>query len=111
MLRFLPGRQARHTEPAVDRLDGWKEIAAYLRRDVRTVQRWEKEEDLPIQRHLHSRLGTVYAYKPELDAWWNNRGTDLEQNRPMDRFPFWEKNKKTTIGITMGVVLACWQVY
>ncbi|MCZ6484519.1 MAG: tetratricopeptide repeat protein [Acidobacteria bacterium] len=106
MLRFLPGRQARHTEPAVDRLDGWKEIAAYLRRDVRTVQRWEKEEDLPIQRHLHSRLGTVYAYKPELDAWWNNRGTDLEQNRPMDRFPFWEKNKKTTIGITMGVVLA-----
>ncbi|MCU1257033.1 MAG: repeat-containing protein, partial [Candidatus Angelobacter sp.] len=37
----------------VDRLDSWKEIASYLRRDVRTVQRWEKKEGLPVYRHLH----------------------------------------------------------
>ena len=54
------------------RLESWKEIAAYLKKDVRTVQRWEKQEKLPVYRHLHHRLGTVYAYAPELDAWWRN---------------------------------------
>ncbi len=50
------------------RLDSWKEIAAYLGRDVRTVQRWEKDEGLPVHRHPHKRLGTIYAVKPEIDA-------------------------------------------
>jgi DNA-binding transcriptional regulator YiaG len=36
-----------------DRLDSWKEIAAYLNRDVTTVQRWEKREGMPVHRHLH----------------------------------------------------------
>jgi TolB-like protein/Tfp pilus assembly protein PilF len=57
-----------------DRLDSWKEIAAYLRRGVRTVKRWEKEEGLPVHRHLHQRLGTVYASKAEVDAWMKTRG-------------------------------------
>jgi Tol biopolymer transport system component len=61
-----------------DRLDSWKEIAAYLRRSVRTVTRWEREEGLPVHRHLHTRSGTVYAFKPELDAWWAARGTHLD---------------------------------
>jgi Tol biopolymer transport system component len=53
-----------------DRLDSWKEIAAHLKRSVRTVTRWEREEGLPVHRHLHSKSGSVYAYKAELDAWW-----------------------------------------
>src|SRR4029450_11678718 len=61
-----------------DRLDSWKEIAAYLKRSVRTVTRWEREEGLPVHRHLHTRSGTVYAFKPELDAWWAARGTHLD---------------------------------
>ena len=44
------------------RLDAWKEIASYLGRDVTTVRRWEKREGLPIHRHLHRKLGSVYAY-------------------------------------------------
>ncbi len=56
-----------------DRLDSWKEIAAFLRRDVRTVQRWEKKEGLPIHRHQHDKLGSVYAYRPELSAWFDGR--------------------------------------
>ncbi len=40
---------------AEDRLDSWKEIAAYLNRDVTTVQRWEKREGMPVCRHLHDR--------------------------------------------------------
>jgi Tol biopolymer transport system component len=61
-----------------DRLDSWKEIAAYLKRSVRTVTRWEQEEGLPVHRHVHTKSGTVYAYKPELDAWWTSRGQQLE---------------------------------
>jgi TolB-like protein len=56
-----------------DRLDSWKEIAVYLRRDVRTVQRWEKKEGLPVYRHLHDKLGSIYAYRNELTAWFNTR--------------------------------------
>ena len=53
-----------------DRLDSWKEIAAYLKRGARTVQRWEREEGLPVHRLVHNKLGSVYAYRSELDAWW-----------------------------------------
>jgi Tol biopolymer transport system component len=59
--------------PPEDRLDSWKEIAAYLNRDVTTVQRWEKREGMPVHRHLHDRLGTVYASRAELDAWARSR--------------------------------------
>jgi Tol biopolymer transport system component len=59
--------------PTEGRLDSWKEIASYLRRDVRTVQRWEKTEGLPVRRHLHDSLGSVYAYRHELDAWREGR--------------------------------------
>src|SRR5713226_3053721 len=58
-------------------LDSWKEIAAYLGREVRTVQRWEKNEGLPVHRQIHEKLGTVYAYKSEIDAWWSERSAKL----------------------------------
>lgn len=66
-------------EPAPDpmagepRLESWKEIAAYLRRDVRTVQRWERSDGLPIRRHQRAHRPIPYAYKAELDAWWTGR--------------------------------------
>jgi TolB-like protein len=56
-----------------DRLESWKEIAAYLNRGVRTVRRWETEEGLPVHRHMHSSLGSVYAYKGEIDVWQQTR--------------------------------------
>ncbi len=52
-----------------DRLDSWKEIATYLNRGVRTVRRWEREEQLPVHRHQHRVLGSVYAFKSEIEAW------------------------------------------
>ncbi len=64
-------------EEDTGRLESWKEVAAYLKRDVRTVQRWEKRERLPVHRHVHGKLGSVYAYKAELDDWWKN-GTRLQ---------------------------------
>jgi len=54
-----------------ERLDSWKEIAAYLKHSVRTVKRWETE-GLPVRRHPHTRKSAIYAYKPEIDIWWND---------------------------------------
>jgi Tol biopolymer transport system component len=59
------------------RLDSWKEIAAYLKRDVTTVRRWEKREALPVHRHLHQRRDSVYAFTAEVDAWWTARQNGL----------------------------------
>lgn len=61
------------TKEADDRLDSWKEIAAYLNRDVTTVQRWEKREGMPVHRHQHDRMGSVFASRVELDAWTCSR--------------------------------------
>ena len=72
--------QARPTtqnQPANDRLDSWKEIAAYLKKEVRTVQRWEKNSDLPIRRLAHGKQGSIFAYKSELDAWWQLSQSNL----------------------------------
>ena len=68
-----------------DRLDSWKEIAAYLNRDVTTVQRWEKREGMPVHRHLHDRMGTVFASRAELDEWGrsrNLRAVEANENGP-----------------------------
>ena len=54
-------------------LEGWKELATYLGRDVSTAKRWEKSEGLPIRRHQHQARATVYAYPSELDAWREKR--------------------------------------
>jgi adenylate cyclase len=61
-----------------ERLDSWKEVAAYLHRTARTVQRWEREQGLPVHRLQHVKRGSIYAYKPELDAWWESRRLELE---------------------------------
>jgi hypothetical protein len=48
---------------------GWKEIASYLRKGVRTVQRYERELGLPIHRPNGKTVGAVMAAKKELDDW------------------------------------------
>jgi len=76
-----------------DRLDSWKEIAAYLRREVRTVQLWEKNEGLPVHRHFHNRLGSVFALRSEIERWKRqvsrfsppNNGLEAQQEKPSSR--------------------------
>jgi len=72
-----PGSPPSVERSSDDRLDSWKEIAAYLRRDVTTVQRWEKREGMPVHRHVHQKLGSVYAFKADLDEWARSRGSRL----------------------------------
>ena len=62
--------------PALDNedlLEGWKAIADHLDKTERTVQRWEKSKALPVRRlkaGTADEQGRVFAYKSELDAWW-----------------------------------------
>src|SRR6266404_1602275 len=83
----MPGSDSQNreepSEPHVsDRLDSWKEIAAYLKRDERTVRRWEELEGLPVHRHQHKSRAAIFAFKSELDAWWDNGRKRLEEQEP-----------------------------
>jgi hypothetical protein len=68
-----PESSTRPADEHSDRLDSWRHVAAYLKRDVSTVQRWERREGLPVHRHLHDKLGSVYAFRSELDVWSRSR--------------------------------------
>lgn len=54
-------------------LGSWKEIASFFDKTIRTVQRWERKENLPIHRHVHHNGSTVYAFETELLAWRDAR--------------------------------------
>lgn len=60
------------------RLNSWKEVASYLDTSVRTVQRWERTEHLPVHRHEHANGGTVFAFTAELDDWLTARAGPVE---------------------------------
>ena len=63
-------------------LTSWKEIAAYLGKGVRTVQRWEAIGRLPVRRPSNSSSSTVLAYPEELDEWLHSTfvSRDSESN-------------------------------
>ena len=55
-------------------LNSWKDIANYLGRGVRTVQRWEAQLHLPVRRaHMHPR-SSVTALKSDIDQWVRKAG-------------------------------------
>lgn len=81
--RTVPVDNSRNPESLNERegrLESWKEIAAFLGRQVRTVNLWEKSEGLPIHRHLHLKRGTVFAFSSELNDWLRQRAADQPAN-------------------------------
>jgi hypothetical protein len=64
-----------HEQPEL--LTSWKEIAAYLGKGVRTVQRWELQYELPVRRPNEKAKGVVHATRQDLDHWpeakWSHR--------------------------------------
>jgi len=54
---------------ATEILHSWKEIAQHLAASVRTVQRWEREYNLPVSRLQTKKGSTVFAFKPDLEHW------------------------------------------
>ena len=57
------------TTPKIEYFSGWKEIANYLGKGVRTVQRYEGEMGLPIHRPARKSSAAVVAIQSELDNW------------------------------------------
>src|SRR5438309_9320165 len=99
------GTSSLRPETNDDRLDSWKEIAAYLNRDVTTVQRWEKRESMPVHRHLHDKMGSVYALPDELDAWMRSRrpsAVDVPETPPTARLSF---ARRGWVLVTAGVAV------
>lgn len=62
---FSPTNQ--RSEPKF--LSSWKEIANYMGRGVRTVQRYEVQFGLPVRRPAGKSRGSVVATRAEIDAW------------------------------------------
>jgi hypothetical protein len=65
----LPGRSANISTNGNAILSSWKEIAGYLGKGVRTVQRWERELRLPVRRPVQRDQRIVIAVPAELDEW------------------------------------------
>lgn len=61
-----------------DLLNNWKEIASYLGRGTRTVQRWEEELGMPVRRIRGHSRSAVSALKSELDGWMKERSAGTE---------------------------------
>ena len=77
-----PPSERQKVDPPTDepRLESWGEIASYLRREIRTVQRWEKYQGLPVRRLQIGKLGSVYAFRSELDKWYRERQPSAEND-------------------------------
>ena len=91
-------------------LHSWKEIAAYLGKGVRTVQRWEQLLGLPVQRLKNRTKGTVEASTDELDQWllmgWAQRAIETnEKQRPSidDYRRLHQTNRELTDGLARAV--------
>ena len=50
-------------------LTSWKEIARYVGKGVRTVQRWERQMGFPVRRTKPGEKGSVLAVPTEIDSW------------------------------------------
>jgi Tol biopolymer transport system component len=113
---LMAGHESEDRDAPTRQLNSWKEIAAYLGRETRTIQRWEKEEGLPIRRHLHSKRSSVYALQSELDTWWRSRQALLTPVA-VARFPGSGSDAKVpgrlvriwlAAAIALGTVAASW---
>ncbi len=69
-------------------LNSWKEIAAYLGRGVRTVQRYERDLGLPVRRPQGKSHSAVIALTAELDEWLRIAPTrELRESSPLATRP------------------------
>jgi hypothetical protein len=90
-------------------LDSWKEIASYLNRHVATVRRWEQREGLPVHRHLHGTLSSIYAYANELGAWFHDRQPERVHSSEQPN-PAFERQTPGAID-EAATRRACWIVW
>jgi Tfp pilus assembly protein PilF len=100
------------------RLSSWKEIAAFVGRDERTVKRWEDSRGLPVRRVPGSGKSAVFAYAEEIESWIksNNRAVPSSRTIPeMHPAPRWSPRlvmllaSFAAIFATVAVVAFTWR--
>jgi hypothetical protein len=62
-------------------LRSWGMIATFLKCGIRTAQRWEREEQLPVHRRANAPRGMVVAFPRELQTWLSTRDGDTDQDK------------------------------
>ena len=90
------------------RLASWKEIAAYLRREVRTVIRWEKERGLPVHRVPGGKGRSVFAFTDELDNWATGESARIDG--PVAGAAATRGRVRGPLGIAAGIIKAVMQL-
>jgi len=100
------------SSPPNQRLDSWKEIAAFFARAERTVKRWEVERGLPVHRVPGRGRSAVFAYTNELADWLKGPGQQAEdydrsKARLSHRYPKPHASKvepKPLIGVLVAAI-------
>jgi len=85
-------------------LNSWKEIAAYVGRGIRTLQRWERDHGFPVHRPSGKQRSAVFAVTSEVDNWLKTRplliedgnGTAVVTTIPNQLGPRWQKVRLST---------------
>lgn len=95
----------KHTHLQERPLQSWKEIAAYLERDERTAQRWEKSAGLPVRRMIEGKGSSVYAYPSEIEAWRSARRPNAHISK------LWRRSLPIAFGIVIVVMGALFVRY
>jgi tetratricopeptide (TPR) repeat protein len=85
-------------------LESWKEISDYLKRTVKTCQRWEQELELPIRRLDGTPRARVFAYKDELDYWLEDKLNN--QDISTTKYLRVAKKKPKRLWVALPVALA-----
>lgn len=92
------------------RFDSWKEIANFLRRDLRTVRRWEEERGLPVHRVPGDGHRAVFAYRSEIEAWLEGDGrlsdNDTSTKEPNQHDLRTERYNRAVVRVAFSILIA-----
>ncbi len=89
-------------------LNSWKEIASYLGRGVRTVQRWERDLGLPVRRPRGTSRSAVIALTAEIDEWLRITPKNaLRSSSPEAPLPSVVKALRKSVEQTAGLRQLC----
>ena len=86
---------------SIEILNSWKEIASYLNRGVRTVQRWEAELGMPVRRPRGKGRSAVIAIRSELECWIKSCPTETDeeatQGTALTQLPVLQSLRESTL--------------
>jgi tetratricopeptide (TPR) repeat protein/TolB-like protein len=82
-------------------LQSWKDISAYLGRDIRTCRRWEEKLGLPVHRLNGSAKARVMAYKDEIDRWLEMKLHEREVVKPN----LWSLLRHWPVAVFTGILV------